>query len=1713
MLDISEEIKLTEEVADLTAAVKKGNLTVRGDVTKFEGNARQIVQRINDGLDAVIKPLNITTEYVDRIAKGSIPRKIIDEYKGDFNEIKKSLNGLIDNLQELTNTAHAIANGDMSVQFNNDAEEDSLIVLFQPMIGVIGQLFEEIHTLTRAIAEGTLDTRGKTNKFQGEFAKIVRGVNTMLDAVIKPLNITAEYVERIASGNMPGKITDEYKGDFNEIKDNLNRCVDIINDLVTETIKLTEAAAEGQLDIRGDADKFQGDFAKIVGGINATLDAVIGPLNVAAEYVDQIASGNIPGKIIDEYKGDFNTIKNSLNGLIDSFQELTDVANAIANGDMSVNMGERSEGDILAGAFQRISRTIGRIIREIDMLGEAIIAGQLDIRGNATRFSGDFATIIQGVNATLDAVASPLHIAAEYVDRIANGNIPAKITDEYRGGFNAFKNNINCCIDAVNGLIDEAANMAEATAQGDLDRRVNAAKYKGDWGEIAKGLNKTVENIITPMRDIGGALERMAAGDLKARVTNEYQGDYNMLKIPCNELGIQLQEVQKVLENLTTAAINGQLEVRGGTHQFKGEIARMVRGFNEALDAVIKPLNLMTECVDCLAKGNIPEKITEEFKGKFNEFKENLNVLIDTTHEVTTITQKIANGNLNVTIEKRSAEDEPMIAMEQMVTYLQDVANVAEKISNKDVNVTVVPKSEEDVLNHSLHRMAANMQAMMDEIEKSMADVQQQNWLRTGQVELSDTLHAEQNFSTMAKSIITFLAKYVKAQVGALYLTNNANGDTTLQLVSSYAYTKRKSDRSEFNLGEGLVGQAALEKESILYTDVPEDYIAINLGLSETSPRQVLVTPFICEGEVKGVIELGTAQEFTKNHQDFLDLACESIAIAFNSMQTRLKMQELLEATQQQAEELHAQREQLRVSNEELELQTRALRESERRLYQQQEELRQANEELSQQIEELEKQRGAIQKRNLTLEKAQRLIEEKVKALELSSQYQSEFLSNIAHELRAPLNSLLVLFNLLGENKGGSLIEKQLEFAHTINETGTELLSLVKEVLDLSKAELRIEEMSLRGLSDYIEQNFTDEANEKGLQLKIELAKELPVSIRIDRQKVEQIVKNLLSNAFKFTEQGSVSIRITRPAAETDFSYSGLTSRHAIAISISDTGIGIPAEKQRVILKALQADGITSRKQSGMGVGLSISRELAKLIDGEIQLESEEDRGSTFTLYLPENRKGSESRKPPEHRKSTERPRPGNRFSEGRSLTGNVRKADRSSKTEPGRSNVEGPSQSKIERSVQSKVNKSVQSKEKKPVQGKIEGNKLEGMKRRLDDRVDTTPESKSILIIEDDPKFAKSLCDLAQEKGFKGLIAGDGAAGLQLAYQYIPSAIILNIGLLDINGWRVMEKLKANPETQHIPVHFISTQDISLDAMKMGAVDYLTAPVTSAEALNKAFKKLEESMGNTIKNLLIAESDEPTQMGMVELLSDGDVEITTVAKGKEAHQLLQTHVFDCMVLDLELTDISGFELLNTIKDDAMIAPLPIIVYTGKKLTKEEQNLLKKHAKRTIVKKGKSQDRLLDEVSSFLRQIESELSPDQQKKFQASYDKDAVLNGKTILLVDGDMRNSTVLTDMFEKKGLHVLFAENGKDALKQLDAKSNIDLVLMDIMMPGMNGYEATQEIRKQLQFKKLPIITLSAKEVQEERQKCLEAGANDYLSRPIDPDKLLSLLRVWLY
>ena len=939
----------------------------------------------------------------------------------------------------------------------------------------------------------------------------------------------------------------------------------------------------------------------------------------------------------------------------------------------------------------------------------------------------------------------------------------------------------------------------------------------------------------------------------------------------------------------------------------------------------------------------------------------------------------------------------------------------------------------------------------------SMVDTVARNFRhKSGIAELADQMRGQLDVANLASNIINFLAKFLGAQMGSLYLTD-ASGKN-LYIIGSYAFHKRKALNTRIGLGEGIAGQAALENNLLSITQLPEDYVRITSTLGDGKPCNVVALPFSYEDKLIGVLELASFKEFSDQELHFLRDVAESIAIVFDSAQRRQEMQELLTATQQQSEELMQQSEELKATNEELETQAAALKEFQEELETQQAELEVTNARLKEKTEELQSQKDEIERRNWDLMAAREELEERSKDLVLASKYKSEFLANMSHELRTPLNSLLLLSRALADNKEGNLTQHQQESAEIIVDAGKDLLNLINEILDLSKieagrVELELEEVLLEDIADNVENMFHYMAEKKGLALHIEVEPSLPLSLLTDRKRLEQILKNFLGNALKFTEQGEVKITFARPQPGTRFRREDLSASTSLAIKVADTGIGIALEKQKIIFEAFQqADGSTGRKYGGTGLGLSISRELANLLGGEIQLNSTPGVGSVFTLYLPCHYTGDSS-KPKEEMKL--------------------------------QAHVAVPTK-KPHRSVQQQ-------------------------KVITDDRDHLGANERSILIIEDDRTFAKILKEQCQGRGFKALAAESGEEGLQLADRYQPTGIILDLKLPGIDGWTVLTSLKTNPRTRHIPVHIMSAEEVSREAFKQGAVGFFTKPVDQ-EHITEALARFETISSGTVKKLLVVEDDAVLRGAITELVASGDTVTVEAKDGQEAYALLQQEHFDCMVLDLGLPDCNGIELLRRLATSGLSIP-PVIVYTGRDLSREEEKELNRYAESIIIKNARSKERLLDETSLFLHRMIEELPDKQQEIMPHLYDHEHIFKGKKILLVDDDMRNVFALSAVLEERKMEVIIAEDGKKALDILAQGTTVDLVLMDIMMPEMDGYEASRRIRQQSAFKKLPIIALTAKAMKEDREKCIAAGANDYLTKPVDLERLLSMMRVWLY
>jgi len=1034
--------------------------------------------------------------------------------------------------------------------------------------------------------------------------------------------------------------------------------------------------------------------------------------------------------------------------------------------------------------------------------------------------------------------------------------------------------------------------------------------------------------------------------------------------------------------------------------------------------------------------------------------------------EITVVTQNLAAGQLNQHIQIKGNNEISLMleAFHTMIGHLQQII---------DNTVTALEQLSEGQAKIDLNRefpgefaqIKQSLESTAHQLAKATAANERQDWLKNGQAQLNAQLTGEQDITTLAKKVIDFLVTYLKLEVGLLYLVKQPEtGAAYLEVAATYGYTQQGKVHT-FQCGEGLVGQAMLERKLISRTHAPEEYAYVmQSGLTQAVPKHVVLLPFLYEDAVKGVIELGGTAPFPALHSEFLAQAMPSIGIAVNASESRTRTQALLQQSQAQAEKLQAQKVAMQEANEELQSQTEELQTQQEELQSQQEELRQTNEALEERSSILQQQQAMVADKNRDLEKAKEALQNKAEELELASKYKSEFLANMSHELRTPLNSLLILAELLAENKEQHLSDKEVECARTIHSSGNDLLNLINEILDLSKieagkVEIQASQVALAELVQFVQRNFKHVAEEKSLSFQLDAATDLPEFIYTDGQRLQQIMNNLLSNAFKFTSKGGVSLAIRRPHAQETLSNSQLNREQCIVFSVTDTGIGIPKEKQKVVFEAFQqADGTTSRRFGGTGLGLSISRQLCQLMGGEIQIRSEEGQGSCFTVYLPEQL--------------------GQIVAEEAMVSTSIIAAA---------STV--PPSAPIVREKPSEPQAAI-----------------------VDDRDTLTKADRSLLIIEDDRNFSKVLMELAHEKGFKSLLAENGTTGLALAEQYLPSAIILDIGLPELDGWSVMEALKNDLQTRHIPVHFVSAENQPQYARSLGAIGYSLKPV-DVQGLSEIFQNIQHFVEKPIKDLLLLTDDTQCRENILPIIDNEQANCIIANSLEVAAQAMHQQEYECLVLDINFAEAHGLEALKQLLLSGQAPALPIIVYAERELTSQEEQLLEDYQQHLTIKAVKSTERLLDEVTLFLHGIAAKLPNHQQDILRHIHDKEALLKGKKVLVIDDDMRNVFALTAALENKGMEIVMAVNGKQGLEQLANHPDTSLVLVDIMMPEMDGYETMQNIRSQPQYRKLPIIALTAKAMKSDRSKCIEAGANDYLAKPVEMHKLLSLMRVWLY
>jgi CheY-like chemotaxis protein/signal transduction histidine kinase/HAMP domain-containing protein len=1612
---------LTRELERVAKVIgRDGRLTERARLRSAKGSWAEAVASVNDMIDDLVRPIVEVARVLDAVADGDLSQEMsltIDGrgMRGEFLRIGKTVNAMLTQLSsfaaEVTRVAREVGN------------------------------------------EGRLGGQARVKGVSGTWRDLTNSVNQLANNLTNQVRNIADVTTAVADGDLSRKITVEASGEFLGLKNTINTMVDQLRSFADEVTRVArEVGTEGILGGQASVPGVSGTWKALTDNVNAMADNLTSQVRNIAEVTTAVAKGDLSKQITVDARGEILELKNTINTMVDQLSTFAD--------------------------------EVTRVAREVGTEGR--LGGLAEVED----VSGTWRGLTESVNGMAANLTDQVRNIADVTTAVANGDLSRKITVDARGEIAQLKDTINTMVDQLSSFAEEVTRVArEVGTEGRLGGQAQVKGVSGTWKDLTDNVNTLADNLTTHVRNIADVTTAVANGDLTKKITVDVKGEILALKDTINTMVDQLSsfadEVTRVAREVgTEGKLGGQARVKGVSGTWKD----LTDNVNAMADNLTSQVRNIAEVTTAVAKGDLSKQITVDARGEIARLKNTINTMVEQLSsfaaEVTRVAKEVgAEGRLGVQAEVEgvsgvwkglTANVNRLAAT--LTTQLRAISEVSQAVTQGDLTRSIAVEAQGEVaeLKDTINKMIENL------AETTRAN-QEQDWLNSNMARFTGMLQGERDLETVSRLIMSELTPLVGAGHGAFFLMRNPSGDgddVELHLIATYGYKERKNVPTRFKLGEALVGQAALEQKPILLTEAPDDYIKITSGLGEGAPLNVIALPVLFEDTAMGVIELASFSRFTNVQQAFLDQLSESIGVVLNTIQANMRTEELLNQSQQltqelqsQSEELQAQQEELQQSNKELEEQAASLKASEELLQTQQEELQQTNEELEEKAELLEEQNRRIEIKNAEIELARRAIEEKAEQLALSSRYKSEFLANMSHELRTPLNSLLILAKLLAENPDSNLTEKQVEFANTIYSAGSDLLDLINDILDLSKVEagrmdIDVSDVAMGDIREFVERSFRPVADDKGLAFDVEVVgANVPPAIETDEQRLQQILKNLLSNAFKFTQEGGVRLRISVVEHEQFAGDALADAKTVLALAVTDTGVGIPAEKLRLIFEAFQqADGTTSRRYGGTGLGLSISREIARLLGGEIHVESTVGEGSTFTLYLPAT------------------------FARRDLIGATDTFVDTVLFERDGGDSAPPAPERELDPSLL-----------------------LPGGLR--DDREDIADGDRVVLIIEDDADFAKTELEVARARGFKGLVALRGDSGVALAHEFKPDAIILDLKLPVMDGWTVLDHLKHHPETRHIPVHIVSAGDGRQNALRLGAVAFLEKPITT-EDLDEAFGDIQTFLDRRVRSLLVVEDNDDQRQAVVELIGGGDdVEVTAVASSEEALEALEQRRFDCMVLDLKLPEMGGFDLLEKLKEDPRHSQTPVIVYTGKELTRREETKLKRFSEAIVVKDASSPERLLDETSLFLHRVEGKLPREKRRMLEQLHSADEVFKGRRILIVDDDVRNVFALTSVLESSGMNVLYAENGREGIETLRANPDVDLVLMDIMMPEMDGYEAIRAIRDDDAFRQLPIISLTAKAMKGDREKSIRAGASDYIVKPVDTDQLLSLMRVWLY
>jgi HAMP domain-containing protein/signal transduction histidine kinase/CheY-like chemotaxis protein len=1567
-------------IAEVTTAVALGDLSkkitvdVKGEILELKNTINTMVDQLNSFASEVTRVAReVGTE--GKLGGQARVEGVAGTWRGlteNVNFMAANLTGQVRNIAEVTT---AVASGDLSKKITVDVKGEILELknTINTMVDQLNGFASEVTRVAREVGtEGRLGGQAQVPGVGGTWKDLTDNVNSMAANLTGQVRNIAEVTTAVASGDLSKKITVDVKGEILELKNTINTMVDQLNGFASEVTRVArEVGTEGRLGGQAQVEGVGGTWKDLTDNVNLMADNLTGQVRNIAEVTTAVARGDLSKKITVEVRGEILELKNTINVMVDqlnsfasevtrvarevgtegklggqaqvegvggTWKDLTDnvnamagnltgqvrniaeVTTAVARGDLSKKITVDVKGEILelkntinvmVDQLNSFASEVTRVAREVGTEGR--LGGQAQVEG----VGGTWKDLTDNVNAMAANLTGQVRNIAEVTTAVALGDLSKKITVDVKGEILELKNTINTMVDQLNSFASEVTRVArEVGTEGKLGGQAHVRGVAGTWKDLTDNVNLMADNLTGQVRNIADVTTAVARGDLSKKITVDVKGEILALKNTINTMVDQLNgfasEVTRVAREVgTEGKLGGQAQVPGVGGTWKD----LTDNVNLMATNLTNQVRGIADVVTAVAQGNLKRKLTFDAKGEIAALAETINGMIET---LSTFGDQVTNMAREVGVEGRlggqarvpgaaglwrDLTDNVNQLAANLTNQVRSIAEVATAVTKGDLtrSIAVEASGEMAALKDNINEMILNLK------EQTLKNAEQ-DWLKTNLARFSRMLQGERDLATISNLIMSELAPLVNAQYGVFYVTNREEEENRLDLVASYGAENHENLKQQFELREGLIGQAAADKRPIRLKQVPGDFIQIGSGLGTAAPVNINILPALFEDEVKAVIELASFEEFNETHHSFLSQLMETVGIVLNTIAATMRTEGLLAQSQLLTQELQARQTELTTK---------------------QEELHNTNEELQEKAQLLENEKRQVEAKNFEIDMARRAVEEKAEQLALTSKYKSEFLANMSHELRTPLNSLLILSKLLADNQHGNLSEKQMEFARTIHSAGTDLLNLINDILDLSKIEsgtvsIEIGDMPLAGLKQHMERTFRQLASEKGLIFDVRFDEALPQTIRTDEKRLQQIVLNLLSNAFKFTAQGGVILSV-RPATE------GWSPNHpvlrevdeAIEISVSDTGIGIPQDKQKLIFEAFQqADGTTSRKYGGTGLGLSISREIARLLGGELQVRSIPGEGSTFTLYVPKQSLSGPLVIPALP-----------------AIAGAVEPATAISYAPP-------------------------------------------------DDR-DELRGHPFVLIVEDDPTFAGILLELAHEQGLKGVISSAGSGTVAMVRKMRPSAVTLDLGLSDIDGFVLLDLLRHDPDTADIPVHVISGAEQADHALTIGAVGVTEKPA-------------------------------------------------------DREQL--TRLFDSIA----------------------------------------------QAARTSKKKSKPTARRPS------RGARREAIPE--------------ISGSRILIIDDDIRNIYSLTSVLEVHGVEVLHAERGAEGIAILQSSPGIDAALVDIMMPEMDGYETMRRIRETPGIAEVPLIAVTAKAMKGDRQKCLDAGASDYIAKPVDIDLLLALMRVWI-